>query len=141
MIQINQDFVIEKGNSILSRFQSELQGWEFRLNKTLTAVALCRWDIQRIEFSRYYINRISFLNLEKAIYHEIAHALVGNKVETHGNEWKFVMNEFGYADASPYTEVDSLPPYCYGLFYGEEMIKGFYRKPSKEYAHYEIRKL
>jgi predicted SprT family Zn-dependent metalloprotease len=141
MIQINQDFVIEKGNSILSQFESELQGWEFRLNRTYNAVAICRWDIQKIEFSKHYINRISDSDLEETIYHEIAHALAGNMVEAHGKEWKQIMKDFGYEDASPYVEVDSMPPYRYGLFYGEKMLEGFYRKPQKVYEHYEIRKL
>jgi predicted SprT family Zn-dependent metalloprotease len=105
------------------------ESWTFRIGRTISAVALCRWDISRIEFSRHFIHRISMDGLKEAILHEIAHVIVGPYSELHGKEWQEIMRGFGYPDASPYIQVFSIPEYRYGLFDGEELVKGFYRRP------------
>lgn len=64
--------------------------------------------------------------MREAIHHEIAHIIAGSE---HGLEWKEAMQSFGYPDASRFIEVDSLPEYRYGIFRGNEMIRGLYRRP------------
>lgn len=108
-----------------------VKDWSFAIGRTISAVALCRYDIQRIEFSRHFINRISKDSLKETILHEIAHVITGADTESHGEEWKSVMTGFGYPNAKPQVKVYSVPEYRYGLFEGTELVKGFYRKPRR----------
>lgn len=126
--------IIDMALELMARLGgSSLKGWSFRIGQTISAVALCRWDISQIQFSRHFIARMSREKIREAIVHEIAHAIVGNVDIEHGPEWKEQMRIFGYPDALRFIEVDSIPPYRYGLF-GEddELIKGFYRMPRQK---------
>lgn len=113
-----------------SNHHESLEGWTFKFINTYSAIAECRYDIKQIGFSKHFIGRISNESLKEAILHEIAH-VISNSSE-HGEEWFNVMKDFGYPDAKRFIEVVSLPEYRFGIFYKNEMIKGFYRKPRND---------
>jgi hypothetical protein len=110
---------------------SGLEGWDFRIGNTLSAVAVCRYDIRRIEFSRNYIGRISKKGMEEAIHHEIAHVVAGPDAD-HGTEWKEVMRSFGYPEPSRFIQVWSVPPHRFGIYKEDTLVESFYRKPRRK---------
>ena len=120
----------------------QLKGWTFRIGRTVSAVAIYRYDIRVIEFSCHFIGRMSTEAIREAIHHEIAHVIAGHDAG-HGKEWKDVMKGFGYEDAKRFIQVFSLPDPKYGLFRGERMIESFYRKPRRKFhgADMELRVL
>jgi hypothetical protein len=108
-----------------------LEGWEFDFCKTVTAVALCRYDDKTIRFSEFFINLITKDNLKEAIVHEIAHVIAGPEAN-HGPEWQDAMKTLGYQNAKPYISVSDLPKPKYGIFFGSEMVKAYYRRPHNK---------
>lgn len=134
MIQndLNETEIESLASYLMKMYGGEhMKGWTFAIGRTFSGLALCRFDISRIEFSKHFIHRISKDGLKEAILHEIAHVIAGADVDPHGKEWQEVMRGFGYPNASPYIQVFSIPEYRYGFFAGEELVKGFYRRPRR----------
>jgi predicted SprT family Zn-dependent metalloprotease len=57
--------------------QHGLAGWSFGLNRRKRCLGLCRYALQTIELSIYFVDRNGTEELRDTILHEIAHALVG----------------------------------------------------------------
>jgi len=64
------------------------KGWNFAFDNAERRLGLCDFGIKRLSISRYFTGAATEEQVEKAILHEIAHALVGSKVQAHGAEWK-----------------------------------------------------
>lgn len=122
--------IIDLAHKMMDIHHDSLVGWSFKFISTYSAVAECRYDIRQIGFSKHFIDRITKENLKEAILHEIAHVI--SESSEHNEEWQDVMKGFGYPNAKRFIEVESLPEHRFGIFYDDEMIKGYYRKPRRE---------
>jgi hypothetical protein len=122
--------IIDLANHMMTIHQENLVDWSFKIINAYSTVAECRYDIKQIGFSKHFIGRITKENLKEAILHEIAHVI--SESSEHGEDWLNVMKDFGYPNAKRFIEVESLPEHRFGIFFQNEMIKGFYRKPRQK---------
>jgi predicted SprT family Zn-dependent metalloprotease len=72
-----------------------LNDWKFVLDNSKRRVGQCRYDEREIGLSIWYLEKSSEAEIEDTILHEIAHALVGPDVESHGHVWKAKAAELG----------------------------------------------
>lgn len=60
-----------------------------------TRLGACHYDDMMISLSKYWTKEMTLDEMIKVILHEIAHALVGAKVQSHGSVWKKKCLELG----------------------------------------------
>lgn len=76
------------------------EGWTFDLSQTQRRIGDCYYDKKLIRFSINYLLKSSDAQIRDTILHEIAHALVGPDVKSHGYEWQYKAMQVG---AEPYA--------------------------------------
>lgn len=69
-------------------------GWKFEFRNQLTPVAHCDYYKKTIRYCVHRLNREDE-HIRNTILHEIAHALVGPYVKSHGKEWKAKARSIG----------------------------------------------
>lgn len=88
------------------------KGWRFDFDNAKRRLGLCDFGIKRISISHYFTGAATEDEVEKAILHEIAHALVGTSVQAHGAEWKAKAISLGHSGdrlaRNPYAEAQRL---------------------------------
>jgi predicted SprT family Zn-dependent metalloprotease len=72
-----------------------LDDWKFVLDNSKRRVGECRYHKREIGLSIWFLEKSSEAEIEDTIKHEIAHALVGPDVKSHGDEWKAKAVEVG----------------------------------------------
>ena len=72
------------------------KGWNYEISKRITKAGGYTYYTKKIIRLGYkYIHRATKKELKDTILHEIAHALVGHKVQAHGKIWKSKAIEIG----------------------------------------------
>ncbi len=75
-------------------YKYDLNGWAFLFDNAKSRAGLCNYDKKTISLSRNYVKVASSGEIENAILHEIAHAIVGYS-HGHDNVWKAKALEIG----------------------------------------------
>jgi predicted SprT family Zn-dependent metalloprotease len=66
--------------------QHNLHGWSFDINTNKRRRGVCKYRPKRIELSYYALDDLKAA--ENTLRHEVAHAIVGPTVKSHGREWR-----------------------------------------------------
>lgn len=70
--------------------------WHLQINmRAKRILGQCKYRERAICLTGWYIERNSKEFVEDTILHEIAHALVGPNVKSHGKEWKYMARKLG----------------------------------------------
>ncbi|MDR1213589.1 MAG: SprT-like domain-containing protein [Propionibacteriaceae bacterium] len=69
--------------------------WSFDFDHARARVGCCHFQTRRITVSRHLTPQLSQQELEQAVLHEIAHALVGAEAG-HGPAWRQIAGRLGY---------------------------------------------
>lgn len=75
--------------------QYGLNDWTFQLDSSKRRIGQCRYREKEIGYSIHFIKETSMHEIRDVILHEIAHALVGPQVKSHGYEWQIKAMELG----------------------------------------------
>ena len=64
-------------------------GWKYEISKRITSAGgYTYYHKKTIRMGYKYVQRATVKELKDSILHEVAHALVGSKVQSHGKVWK-----------------------------------------------------
>lgn len=118
----------EKAEKLMSEHLSP--EWTFKWNNRKTALGLCSYRTKTIQLSRPFTTLGSEEDVTDTILHEIAHAIAGSAAK-HGPEWKKVAVRLG-AIPKATKAVKERPPYSWLVLFGDEIVYGYYRKPSQK---------
>lgn len=91
--KLNATFML--GYRLLKEHGLAEKGWTFDISYGKRQVGWCDYEEKKIAHSIYFIQDTPMEEIENTIRHEIAHALVGPDVKSHGPEWKFKAIEVG----------------------------------------------
>jgi hypothetical protein len=84
------------------------KGWIFEFDRAQQRLGLTNYSRKRITISRYMASHADEETVTQIGLHEVAHALVGSRVQAHGNEWKAMAASIGYTGKrtlrNPYAE-------------------------------------
>lgn len=84
------------------------KGWIFEFDRAQQRLGQTNYSRKRITVSRYMASAATEAQVEQIALHEIAHALVGYRVQAHGIEWKAMAASIGYTGKrtarNPYAE-------------------------------------
>lgn len=106
-------------------------GWRFGWNRRKRAFGVCNYQHKRISLSVYLTQTEPPASVRNTIIHEIAHAITpGNG---HGAAWRDQCLAMGGVPKRKMKPV-SCPPYKYVLKFGDEIIRGYYRKPRRDFS-------
>ena len=75
-------------------YHEGLDDWKFELSNGINTVGWCDYRSKTISYSKRYLH-VGWNEIEDTILHEIAHALVGPDVKSHGYEWKAMARKVG----------------------------------------------
>ena len=105
-------------------------GWAFDWHKNKRSFGTCNYTKKTIYLSSIMSPLRAEEDVIRTIYHEIAHALTQG--DGHGSMWKRTMHDFGYPNITATTRDPGtyVRPYTWVLKFGDELIKGYYRKPN-----------
>lgn len=105
--------------------------WRFKWNNRKASIGLCSYEDFTIQLSKSWVLCDPEEEVIDTILHEIAHAIAGYKA-AHGPEWKKVAKELGVKDiAATRKNIEKRPPFTWAIVFGNEVVKGYYRKPNK----------
>lgn len=109
--------------------KDENESWKFSWSKRKTCWGLCNYKTKTIQLSSFlFTPQVSYRDVKETIIHEIAHALT----PYHGHDWiwKKKCRELG-GNPERTAQYEGKPEdlYKWGIFYQDEMIKGYHRKP------------
>lgn len=83
------------------------EGWTFRFDNAVKRIGLCRIGSEIISLSRHFTTYASKEQVEQAMLHEIAHAILPAEVG-HGKPWRIMAKAIGYEGhrtmRNPYVE-------------------------------------
>lgn len=85
----------KKALTLMRKHKLIQNGWGFKWDHAKTRLGCCHYDDMMISLSKYWTREMTFEKMEKVILHEIAHALVGPEVQSHGNVWRKKCIELG----------------------------------------------
>ena len=71
-----------------------LKDWQFGFNRRKRSMGLCRYTVERIELSSYFVAAHDEPSIRDVILHEIAHALAGHEA-AHGPLWRAICSAIG----------------------------------------------
>lgn len=84
------------------------KGWIFEFDRAEQRLGQTNYSRKRITISRYMASHAEEAQVTQIALHEIAHALVGSRVKSHGDEWKAMAASIGYTGKrtarNPYAE-------------------------------------
>jgi hypothetical protein len=84
------------------------KGWIFEFDRAKQRLGQTNYGLKRITVSRYMASHANEDEVTQIGLHEIAHALVGSRVQAHGAEWKAMAASIGYkgkrTTRNPYAE-------------------------------------
>ena len=106
-------------------------GWSFSWCKRKTCWGLCNYTKKSIQLSSFlFTPDVKYQSVKETIIHEIAHALT----PFHGHDWVWQMKcrEIG-GNPSRTASYERKPEdlYKWGIFYENELVKGYHRKPAE----------
>lgn len=83
------------------------EGWTFRFDNAVKRIALCRYELCVITMSQYFTLHANEDQVEQAMLHEIAHAILPAEVG-HDRPWQIMAKAIGYRGhrtmCNPYVE-------------------------------------
>jgi predicted SprT family Zn-dependent metalloprotease len=85
----------KKALTLMKKHKLIKNGWWFKWDHAKTRIGCCHYDDKMISLSKYWTKELTLNEMEKTILHEIAHAIVGHKVKSHGSEWRDKCIEIG----------------------------------------------
>jgi predicted SprT family Zn-dependent metalloprotease len=87
--------------------ENNLKGWTFKFSKSKRFLGRCYYFKKTIEITIWHVFGSRESQINDTIRHEIAHALVGPFVKSHGIEWKWAAAKLGaFPRACSYTQID-----------------------------------
>lgn len=82
-------YTLEKLEKYMKKHKLLRKGWKYEISKRITkSGGYTIYHKKTIRMGYKYIQRATKKELKDSILHEIAHALVGYKVQSHGKIWK-----------------------------------------------------
>lgn len=88
---LTQKEVSAEAHNILHELQNEypsLMGWRVSWHNKKRSLGTCYFHLRTIKLSTFFLPSITMDRWRDVIRHEIAHALAGPYVQSHGHEWK-----------------------------------------------------
>jgi predicted SprT family Zn-dependent metalloprotease len=106
--------------------------WSFAWTNSNRVYGRCDYTRRQIQLSKLITEHRPEHKVKQTILHEIAHALTpGCK---HNTTWKTVARNLGVINPRSTAPIDferSNLPYTWGMYHGDELIRGYFRKPGK----------
>jgi predicted SprT family Zn-dependent metalloprotease len=134
---MNLDRVTEIAAFEMKKWGLTAKGWTFKFSQALTLHGQCLYDTKEIVVSAFLANTETEEQVTDTIRHEIAHALVGHKVVSHGVVWQRKAREVGAtpiatATNNEATELALKAKIKYVMLYDGKIVQEYLRKPNKK---------
>ena len=126
---MNKSEITKIINDYMSLHGLFAKGWTFSWNSRKSSWGLCNYGKRKIQLSEVLFSPdVKKEQVENSILNLIAHALTPGHM--HDETWQRKCHEIGCTPMRTAT-FEGKPDYKWGIFFEDELIKGYHRKPSE----------